>query len=240
MRYAQLATIVTFTAALLASACNRPQPTDETAREERQDTAAADRQRQQDETARLEQRAAELERDWDQKKTGTTGQARSTTAEWETEIRQELAEIRQALGNLRTTTPQNWWDRTEREFEQAANEVEQDVKRFARRWTEPRTDAEVGTTGTDTSWDARRDRFVARMRARIEAMENALRDVDNNRAREGEVDDTRARVHQLRDDVDRLDRADENDWWEVTRTRVEAWMDRLEARMNRQNPNTAG
>ena len=83
------------------------------------------------------------------------------------------------------------------------------------------------------AWEARRDRFAARMNARIDAMENALKDVDVKGAAETEVEDTRARLKKMREDTDRLHNATEEDWWEITKKRVDDYIDRVDRSINR-------
>lgn len=236
MRSRHVAPILALTTALFTFACNRPDTAGDVARQEA--AAGADpqqqqqRQQQQDEAARLERQLAELEREWQQTQAKVSGRTEAATAELKAEIQEDLTNARDAIGDLRTTTAQNWWERHERVMEQTADEVEQDVRRFARRWT-PGEAREVGTAGTTTSWEARRDQLVARMEARIDAMEKALEDVDLRGAQQAEVDDTRARVRKMKEDTDRLRNASATDWWDITKQRVTDYLERVEASIDR-------
>jgi hypothetical protein len=227
MRYAQVTTIVALAAALTASACNRPEPAEEV-----RDEAADARQRQQDEAAQLETRIADLDREWSEMQAKIASKTGQATTALKAEVQEDLANVREAVADLRTTNAENWWERHERTLERTAEDVEQDVRRFARRWTEPELDVE-GTVGTAETWEARRERFVRRMEARIESMETALKDIDLKGAQETEVEDTRARVRKMREDTDRLRNASENDWWEITKARVSEYIDRVDRSIDR-------
>ena len=66
-----------------------------------------------------------------------------------------------------------------------------------------------------------------------EAMENALKDVDLKGAQETEVEDTRARLKKMREDADRLHNTSEEDWWEISRNRVNDYIERIDRSINR-------
>jgi hypothetical protein len=217
-------------AALGTSACNRPA-------EEPTQQSAVDRQRQeqQEEATRLDQRLTELERDWTSVQGQLKSDADAATTAVKAEIQEDLKNARGAVDELKSTTEANWWQRHERVVERTADEVEEDVRRFARRWTPPA--AAVGTTGADSAWEARRDQLVKRMDARIEAMERALEDIDLRGAQEREVEDTRARVKKMKEDADRLRNASEDDWWDITKKRVNEYVDRLDASIDRVREN---
>lgn len=229
MNRMHIAGVLLSVAALGTSACNRPaeQPTAEA------EPSAADRQREQqrEEATRLDQRLDELERDWNAAQAELKEDADAATTAVKAEIQEDLKNARQAIDELETTNAANWWERHERVIERTAEDVEQDVRRFARRWTPPA--AEVGTTGADSAWEARRDQLVQRLDARVEAMERALEDIDLRGAQESEVEDTRARVKKMKEDADELRRASEDDWWEITRSRVQEYIDRLDASIDR-------
>ena len=233
MNRMHIAGVLLSVAALGTSACNRPaeQPA------EQSEPSAVERQReqQQEEATRLDQRLDELERDWTTAQAELKDDADAATTAVKAEIQEDLKNARTAIDELETTTAANWWDRHERVIERTAEDVEQDVKRFARRWT-PAT-AEVGTTGADSAWEARRDQLVQRLDARVEAMERALEDIDLRGAQEREVEDTRARVKKMKEDADELRRASEDDWWEITRARVSEYIDRLDASIDRVREN---
>ena len=85
---------------------------------------------------------------------------------------------------------------------------------------------------------SRRDAFVAQLRGRVEAFDHALEGVKAKGTRATELDDTRARVKKLGADLDKLAAASSDDWWNVARTRVTEYLDRVEASVKRLNDNT--
>jgi hypothetical protein len=68
-------------------------------------------------------------------------------------------------------------------------------------------------------------------------MQQALDRVKARGAQKTEIEDTRARVKKLGDDVDRLRSASADDWWDVTKTRVNEYVDRVEASVKRLDDN---
>ena len=80
---------------------------------------------------------------------------------------------------------------------------------------------------------------MADLRARVEAFDAALDKVKASGPRETELDDTRARVKKLGEDLDRLASASADDWWNVTRARVTDYVDRVEASIKRLDDNKA-
>ena len=58
---------------------------------------------------------------------GTAGRA---PADARQELSEDVTNLKQAVADLRTTTPQNWWQRHEQALEQTADDVESDVKRM--------------------------------------------------------------------------------------------------------------
>jgi chromosome segregation ATPase len=228
MRYAQLTTIVAFAAALTVTACNRSQPAEESVRDE----AAEARQKIQNEAAELDKKVADLDREWNEMQAKLADEKNKATAALQAEIKEDLTNAREAVADLKTTTEANWWERHEQRMERTAQDIEEDVRRFARRWAEPKLEAE-GTIGSSDNWEARRERFARRMESRIEAMENALKDVELKGAQETEVEDTRARLKKMREDTDRLHNATEEDWWEITKERVNDYIERVDRSINR-------
>ena len=55
--------------------------------------------------------------------------------------------------------------------------------------------------------------------------------------RETEVADTKARVKKLRDDVDRLASASADDWWDISKERVNEYIDRVQTSVDRLDDN---
>ena len=51
------------------------------------------------------------------------------------------------------------------------------------------------------------------------------------------MEDTRARVNKLKDDVDRLRNASADDWWEISAKRVSEYIDRVEDSIRRLDDN---
>jgi hypothetical protein len=78
---------------------------------------------------------------------------------------------------------------------------------------------------------------VADLRARVDAMERALDGVKARGAVETEVEDARARVQKLGEDVDRLRSASADEWWDVTKARVTEYLERVEESVNRLDEN---
>ena len=125
-------------------------------------------------------------------------------------------------------------------MKRTASDIEADVSRLAGKVTPaplpPRTDA-AGDNIDNAPFTSRRDRFVADLRARVDAMSRALENVKARGPQETELEDTRARVNKLGDDIDRLRSAEADDWWDVTRVRVSEYVDRVEASVNRLDDN---
>jgi hypothetical protein len=68
---------------------------------------------------------------------------------------------------------------------------------------------------------------------RLDAMEQALRDIDGPDVDKEDVEETRARVRAMREENERLRQASDDDWWDVTRDRVTRTVDRIEDRIDR-------
>jgi len=92
-------------------------------------------------------------------------------------------------------------------------------------------------TPATAPFTSRRDAFVADLRIRVDAMKASLDNVKARGAQETELDDTRARVKKLDEDVDRLKSASADDWWDVSRKRVTEYVDRLESSVERLDDN---
>ena len=125
-----------------------------------------------------------------------------------------------------------------------AADVEADVRRLSGARTLLPEDRKATTApGRDVASSApftsRRDQFVKELRARIDSWETALKKVTARGARETELDDVRARVRKLDEDLDRLDKASADDWWDVTKARVSDYIDRVEKSVARLDDNPA-
>ena len=118
--------------------------------------------------------------------------------------------------------------------------IEADVARFAGKVTPAKPSAtsdQSGETVSTEPFTSRRDRFVADLRARVDAMNKAMDGVKSTGAQHTEVEDVRARVQKLGDDVDRLRTASADDWWDVTKARVTEYVERVEQSVDRLNDN---
>ena len=82
-------------------------------------------------------------------------------------------------------------------------------------------------------FESRRDQFVTRLRARVDSMEEQLKNVRARDAQETELEDTRARVNKLKEDVGRLGRASAEDWWDISSKRVSEYIERVERSVER-------
>jgi DNA repair exonuclease SbcCD ATPase subunit len=243
MRFGHLATISTLGLALVAGACNRqpaePRETATPADEAADRTADIQRERDAD-TARLNERVAELERKYAEGTSEIARGEKTATAGLREELKEDVTNVRRAVSDLATTTAANWWERHEQAMEQTADDVEADVRRLAGTIPSVPARTATGTTGDSAStapFDSRRDTFVADLRARVAALEQALDGIKASGARETEVEDARARVKKLADDVDRLRAASADDWWDMTRARVTEYLDRVEGSVDRLDDN---
>ena len=240
MHYRSAAIIGSLVVALVSGACKRDaaEPTAEVSRDA---DRAADLQRQRDEEiTRLDQRVADIEREYTDAAQKVVSGSKTATAGLREELKEDVANVRQAVNDLRTTTPDNWGQRHEATLTRTADDVEADVKRLAGT-VMPRRPAETsGTTGEPVStapFTSRRDKFVAELRARVGAMEDALGKVKARGAGETELDDTRARVKKLAEDLDKLGSASAEQWWDVTKERVTEYVDRVENSVDRLDDN---
>jgi hypothetical protein len=155
------------------------------------------------------------------------------------EVKEDVKNVRDAVADLQTTTPENWWERHEKVMERTAGEIEEDVRRFAKGLASSAAAREPETPANAAPFESRRDRFVARLAARVDAMEGALKDVRARDAQKTELEDTRGRVNKLKDDVDRLRKASADDWWDISVKRVSEYIDRVEDSIRRLDDNKA-
>jgi hypothetical protein len=245
MHYRDLPTIGAVVLALTAGACERDVAgsRDTAAREEATKpdrTAEIQREHDQD-ISRLDARVAEIERDYADANQKVASGDRTATAGLREEVKEDVTNVKKAVTDLRTTTPENWWDRHEEAMKQTADDIESDVSRLAGKVTSPHTPATKTAEGASTEpFTSRRDRFLADLRARAEAMEHALDNLKAKGAQQTEVEDTRARLKKLSGDIDRLRSASADDWWDVTKSRVTEYLDRVEASVKRLDDNKRG
>jgi membrane-associated HD superfamily phosphohydrolase len=243
MDYRKTATIG-IVALALSGACNRATDSrDTTARDEvprNTDRAAELQQKRNEDISQLDKRVVEIERDYAEANQKIVSGDRTATAGLREELQEDVTNVKNAVADLRTTTPENWWDRDEQAMKRTADDIEEDVQRLAGKVTPKRPPAASDTTGEKVSTEpftSRRDRFVSELRVRVDAMERALDNVKARGAKETEIEDVRARVKKLSEDVDRLRSASADDWWDVTKARVTEYVDRVERSVKRLDDN---
>jgi hypothetical protein len=245
MHYRDVATISVVMLALTAGGCERnlSGSRDTNAREEAgsPDRKAEIQRDHERDISRLDERVATIEREYADANQKVVSGDRTATAALREEVKEDVANVKKAVTDLRTTTPENWWDRNEAAMKQTADDVEADVSRLAGKVASPHTPATKTAEGASTEpFTSRRDKFLADLRARTEAMERALDNVKAKGAQQTEVDDTRARLKKLSGDIDRLRSASADDWWDVTKSRVTEYVDRVEASIKRLDDNKRG
>jgi len=239
--------IGTLAAALLGiavvSGCNREPAASAPARTDANATApaAADNSRaRQEDITKLNERVQQLDRKYAEANQKVTSGTRTATAGLREEVKEDVTNVQKAVNDLSTTTPQNWWERHEQAMQRTADDIEADVRRMSGKTV---TVAPVATTGTteanvsDAPFTSRRDRFVKTLRGRIEAMEDSLKNVKAKGTKDTELDDTRARLKKLGDDLDRLDSASADDWWDISKARVTEYVERVEDSVGRLDDN---
>ena len=241
MQHRGLATIGTVVLALGISGCSRdPVDSRETTSADTAESSAAraaELQRERDEDlARIDERVREIDREYGETREEVATGATKATAGLREELREDVANVKEAAADLRSTTPQNWWDRHEQAVRRTADDIQEDVRRLAGSIPGERSTTATGTTGEGVStapFESRRDRLVTDLRTRVEAMKRALDGVKADGARQTEVEDARARVNKLGDDLDKLASASADDWWTVSRSRVIEYLDRVEGSVGR-------
>jgi len=136
MHYQNLATIGIVALVLAAGGCHREvgESRDTAAREERTpavDRAAELQRERNEEISRLDKRVADIERDYAQANQKIVRGNRTATAGLREELKEDVSNVKTAVNDLRTTTPENWWDRHEAAMKQTASDIEADVSRLA-------------------------------------------------------------------------------------------------------------
>jgi uncharacterized protein YukE len=200
------------------------------------DEAAKRQQERAEDISQLDKRVAEIEREYMKANEKVVADKKTPTAGLKEELKEDVTNVKQAVADLKTTTPDNWWNRHEEAMRQAADDIEADVARLAGQVkpAAPRTTENArGETVSTAPFTSQRDEFVAAMRARVDAMKQALDKVKARGPKETEVEDVRARINKLGDDVDRLKSASPDDWWDVTKARVTEYVDRIDRSVNR-------
>jgi cytochrome c556 len=250
--HTKMITAVSALALLLgAGACRQQAPverSDAAATNEaaRQADRTAELQRQREfELSKMDDRVAALERKYDEKLAasprGTSGA--SASARLRDDVKSDMDDVKGAVEKLRTTTAENWWDRHEAAMRTAFDDVESDVKRFAGSRALPvqqkggRVADAAGTPVSTAPFTSSRDKFVADMQARVDAMNKTLDNVKATGPRKTELNDLHARVNKLGEDIDRLKSASAEDWWDVSKSRVNDYIERVEKSVARLDDN---
>jgi hypothetical protein len=192
--------------------------------------------RRAEDISRLDKRVAEIEREYSETNEQVVADKKTPTAGLREEPKEDVTQVKQAVSDLRTTTPDNWWNRHEEAMRRTADDIDADVARLAGQVKPgaPKTTENLhGETVSTAPFTSRRDEFVAMMRTRVDAMKQAIDKVKASGPKETEVEDVRARINKLADDVDRLKAASPDDWWDVTKARVTEYVDRVDRSVNR-------
>ena len=239
MSYGKLAIIGVLAPAVMIGACNRADDSREAAARQQAtpaDVAAERQQERNEEIARLDQRVAEIEREYSEANQKVVNEKKTPAPGLREELKEDVTNVKQAVSDLRTTTPDNWWNRHEEAMRRTADDIEADVSKLAGKVNpappSTTTDADGERVSTEP-FTSRRDTFVAHMRVRVEAMERALDNLKPSGTQKTDVEDLHARVKKLGDDVDRLKSASPDDWWDVTKARVTEYVDRIDRSVNR-------
>jgi len=200
------------------------------------DRSAALREQRERDLSAMDDRVAALERDYQEKRantpSGTTG--KKTTTSLRDELKSDMDDVKQAVSNLRTTTAENWWDRHESALETAIGDVAKDVRRFTGAPAPPAPAKDLRTTDASgqpvstAPFTSRRDKFVVDMRTRLDAMGKSLDAAKATGPRKTERDDLHARVEKLAGDIKRLESASAEEWWDLSKARVDDYIDRVE------------
>lgn len=194
---------------------------------------AAKQRERSEEAAELERRASNLESQWTEMQTTVNTRGRTSTAALRQEVEEDLKNARTAVADLKTTTEENWWERHARALEGSVSDINSDVQRLTGQKAMPESAAKADSAGTTGSFEDRRDAFVSSLRARVDAMEERLDKAKAKGALETELQDTKARIDKVQDDLDGLRRVSANDWWDVSSKRVGRYIERVEDSIKR-------
>ena len=243
MKERMIAAVGMMALTLAAGACNREATVEQREPAAQEVDRAAQLQKQRDEElSKIDERVAKLERDYDEYRASRPSGTSGTTVVRD-EVKSDVPDVKKAVANLRTTTAENWWERHEAALKMAFDDVEADVRRFAGARTlpmppkAPRVTDAAGEPVSTAPFTSSRDKFVADMRARVEAMGKALDGVKVSGPRKTSLDDMNARVDKLGEDLDRLASASAEDWWDLSKARVNDYIDRVEKSIARVDAN---
>jgi DNA repair exonuclease SbcCD ATPase subunit len=240
MRYPTLAITTAIIAGLTAGCDTGPAvKSDDRAVIESAEKKAAEQRERSEKAAELERRAANLESQWTEMQTKVQTRGRTATAGLREEVQEDVKNARAAVANLKTTTEDNWWERHEQALEQSVNDVQVDVQRLTKQKTMREPTEKAEPVGTVAGFAERRDAFVSRLRARVDAMEQELDRMNAKGALETELEDTRARIDKLQEDLDELRKVSADDWWDVSSERVAQYIERVQESIKRLDDNKA-
>jgi len=198
---------------------------------------AAQQRQRSEEAAELERRATNLESQWTEMQTKVNTRHRTATAGLREEVQEDVKNAQSAVADLKTTTQENWWERHERALERSVSDVQADVQRLTKQKTIPEPAEKAVPIGTAAGFDERRDAFVSRLRARVDAMEDQLDRTKASGALATELKDTKSRIDKLQDDLDKLRSVSPDDWWNVSSERVGHYIERVEQSIKRLDDN---
>ena len=205
----------------------------ESAEKKAAEEKAAKQRERSEEAAELERRAANLEAQWTEMQTKVKTRGRTPTAGLQEEVEEDVKNARAAVGDLKTTTEENWWERHARALERSVTDVQADVQRLTTRKSMPEPEAKADQAGTAGGFAERRDPFVSSLRARVDAMEEQLDKTKAKGALETELQDTKARIDKLQGDLDELRSVSADAWWDVSSERVREYIERVEGSIKR-------
>ncbi len=194
---------------------------------------AAKQRERSEEAAELERRAMNLESQWTEMQTKVTTRGRTSTAALRQEVEEDVKNARAAVADLKTTTEENWWERHARALERSVSDVQADVQRLTSQKPMPETAAKAESAGTAGEFAERRDAFVSRLRARVDTMEEQIDRTKARGALQTELQDTKARIDKLQEDLDQLRGVSANAWWDVSSERVGQYIERVEESIKR-------
>jgi len=250
MYYRTLATVGALAFALAGTACSSSSDAnrdirDNTVANEPVPDRAIEQQRERDhDVAQIDERLIDLQRDYEEQMAarprGTSGSTAS--ARLHDEVSKEITDLKQAVMDLRSTTADNWWDRHERAMKTAIDDVDADVRKMtglkaAAKPADRKIEVVNGEAVSTAPFTSRRDRFVTDVQARIDGWKASLDKVKAKGARQTELDDLKARVNKLDDDVDHLKAASADDWWDLSKARVNDYIERVQKSVARLDDN---
>ena len=234
---------VAVVASLAVAGCDRGPSVDsgradaELAEKQAAEKQAAEQRSRSEEAADLERRAANLESQWTEMQTKVKTRERTATAGLREEVEEDVKNARAAVADLKTTTQENWWERHERALERSASDVGTDVQRLTKQKTMADPTNKTEPIGTAAGFSERRDAFVSRLRARVDAMEEQLDKTKAKGVLETELQDTKARIDKLQEDLDELRGVTPDAWWDVSSERVAEYIERVQASIKRLDDN---